>query len=79
MFLGHITMEAARRCELVADDTPALDADWGKFHNPWENAQPRQVKRWGEGHEADQIRWQDVGCMYVNWSFPHRCISCFYL
>jgi len=55
MFLGHITMEAARRCELVADDTPALDADWGKFHNPWENAQPRQVKRWGEGREADSI------------------------
>jgi len=26
--------EAARRCEIVADDTPALDADWGKFHNP---------------------------------------------
>jgi len=51
--MGHITMEAARRCEIVADDTQALDADWGKFHNPWENAQPRQVKRWGEGHEAD--------------------------
>jgi len=46
-------MEAACRCEIVADDTPALDADWGKFHNPWENAWPRQVKRWGEGREAD--------------------------
>jgi len=41
-------MEAACRCEIVADDIPALDADWGKFHNPWENARPRQVKRWGE-------------------------------
>ena len=26
-------MEAARRCEISADDTLALDADWGKFHN----------------------------------------------
>jgi len=51
--MGQITMEAARRCEIVADDSPALDADCGKFHNPWENAQPRQVKRWGEGREAD--------------------------
>jgi len=51
--MGHITMEAGRRCEIVADDTPALDADWGKFHNPWENARPRQVQRWGEGREAD--------------------------
>jgi len=25
--MGHITMEAARRCEIVANDTPALDAD----------------------------------------------------
>jgi len=25
-------MEAARRCEIVADDTQALDADFGKFH-----------------------------------------------
>jgi len=32
--MGHITMEAACRCEIVADDTPALDANWGKFHNP---------------------------------------------
>jgi len=46
-------MEASRCCEIVADDTPALDADWGKFHNPWENARPRQVNRWGEGREAD--------------------------
>ena len=51
--MDHPTMEAACRCEIVADDTPALDADWGKFHNPWENAQPRQVKCWGEGCEAD--------------------------
>jgi len=51
--MGHITMEAARRCGIVADDTQALDADWGKFHNPWEHARPRQVKRWGEGREAD--------------------------
>jgi len=42
-------MEAARCCEIVADTTQALDADWGKFHNPWEHARPRQVKRWGEG------------------------------
>ena len=42
-------MEAARRCEIVADTTQALDADWGKFHNPWEHAWPDQVKRWGEG------------------------------
>jgi len=42
-------MEAARRCEIVEDDTQALDADWGKFHNPWEHARPHQVKRWGEG------------------------------
>jgi len=51
--MGHITMEAARHCEIVADDTLALDADWGKFYNPWENARPRQIKRWGEGREAD--------------------------
>jgi len=43
------TMKAARCCEIVADTTQALDADWGKFHNPWEHAQPHQVKRWGEG------------------------------
>jgi len=42
-------MEAARCCEIVADDTQALDADWGKFHNPWEHAWPHQFKRWGEG------------------------------
>jgi len=42
-------MEAARRCEIVADDTQALDADWDKFHNPWEHAWPHQVKRWGVG------------------------------
>jgi len=46
-------MEAVCRCEIVADDTPALDADWGKCHNPWETAWPRQVERWGKGHEAD--------------------------
>jgi len=51
--MGHITMEAARRYEIVADDTAAFDADWGKFHNPWANARPHQVKCWGEGHEAD--------------------------
>jgi len=51
--MGHITMEAACRCKTVADDTLALDADWGKLHNPWANAQPHQVKRWGEGREAD--------------------------
>jgi len=38
-------MEAARRFEPMADDTQALDADWGKFHNPWEHARPHQVKR----------------------------------
>ena len=42
-------MEAACRCEIVADTTQVLDADWGKFHNPCEHARPRQVKRWGEG------------------------------
>ena len=42
-------MEAARCWEIVADTTKALDADWGKFHNPWEHACPHQVKRWGEG------------------------------
>jgi len=42
-------MDAARRCEIVADDTQALDADWGKFDNRWEHARPHQVKRWGEG------------------------------
>jgi len=42
-------MEAARRCEIVADTTQVLDADWGKIHNPWEHARPHQVKRWGEG------------------------------
>jgi len=51
--MGHITMEAACRCEIAADDTPALDVDWGKFHNLWANAQPHQVKHWGEGREAD--------------------------
>ena len=42
-------MAAARSCEIGADDTQALDANWGKFHNPWEHAWPHQVKRWGEG------------------------------
>ena len=42
-------MEAARCCEIVADTTQALNADWGKIHNPWEHARPRQVKHWGEG------------------------------
>jgi len=42
-------MEAACRCEIVADDTQALDANWGKFHNPWEHVWPHQVKRWGAG------------------------------
>jgi len=42
-------MEAACRCEIVVDDTQALDADWGKFHNPWEHVRTHQVKRWGEG------------------------------
>ena len=42
-------MEAVRRCKIVADDTQALDADWGNFHNPWEHAHPHQVKRWGTG------------------------------
>jgi len=51
--MGHITMKAICRCETVANDTPALDADWGKFHNPWEHALPHQVKRWGKGRETD--------------------------
>jgi len=38
-------IEAARHCEIVA----TLNANWGKFHNPWEHARPHQVKRWGEG------------------------------
>jgi len=42
-------MEAARRCEIVADTTQALNTDWGKIHNPWEHARPQQVKHWGEG------------------------------
>jgi len=42
-------MRAARRCEIVSNTTQALNTDWGKMHNPWEHAQPRQVKRWGEG------------------------------
>ena len=42
-------MDAARQCEIVADTTLALNADWGKIHNPWENARPRQVKRCGGG------------------------------
>jgi len=37
-------MEAARRCEIVADTTQALNADWGKIHNPLEHARPLQVK-----------------------------------
>jgi len=43
------TMDAARQCEIVADKPQALNADWGKMHNPWENVWPRQVKRWWEG------------------------------
>ena len=37
-------MKAARRCTIVVDDTPALDVNWGKFHNPWENALPHGAK-----------------------------------
>ena len=36
------TMEAACCCEIVLHDTLVIDADWGKFHNPWENARPRR-------------------------------------
>jgi len=43
------TMDVARQCEIVADNTQVLNADWGKIHNPWENVQPHQVKRWREG------------------------------
>jgi len=46
-------MEAGCCCEIVADDTQALDVDWGKFHNPLEHAWPYQVKRWGEGPHQD--------------------------
>ena len=42
-------MEAAHRCEIIPDTTQALDADWDKIHNPWQHAQPHQVKRWGDG------------------------------
>jgi len=42
-------MEVARRCGIVADATQALNANWGKIHNPWEHAWPHQFKRWGEG------------------------------
>ena len=42
-----LAMEAAHRCEIVADTTQVLNANLGKIHNPWEH--PRQVKRWGEG------------------------------
>jgi len=42
-------METARSCEILVDVIQALDANWGKFHNPWEHALPHQVKRWGEG------------------------------
>jgi len=38
-------MDAACQCEILADTSPALNADWGKLHNPWENARPHQVKR----------------------------------
>ena len=34
-------MESACCCEIVANDTQALDVDWGKFHNPWEHARPK--------------------------------------
>jgi len=37
-------MEAARCCEIVADDTQALDVDWGKLHNPWEHAPAGLIK-----------------------------------
>jgi hypothetical protein len=39
-------MDAAQRFEILSNNTQALNADWGKLHNPWENTWP---KRWGEG------------------------------
>ena len=42
-------MDAAERCEILADNTQALNADWDKIHNPFENVWPHYVKRWGEG------------------------------
>jgi hypothetical protein len=51
-------MEAARRCEIVADTTQALNADWDKIHNPSEHVRPRQVKHWRGG----QRQFQDI-CM----------------
>ena len=35
-------MEAARRFEIVADTTQALNANWGKIHNPWKHARANQ-------------------------------------
>ena len=38
-------MEATRRCEIVADTTQALNANWGKIHHPWEHTRPYKVNR----------------------------------
>jgi len=55
-------IESARRCEIVADTTQALNADWGKIRDPWGHARPHQVKHWGEGKLTGQRQLQDI-CM----------------
>jgi len=56
--------EVALRCEIEADTTEALNANWGKIHNPWEHARPRQDMHWGEGQLAGQRQFQDI-CMWT--------------
>jgi len=53
-------METARRCEIVADNTQALNADWGKFHNPWEQVGLTKSSGGARARKANWIFWQDV-------------------
>jgi len=79
-------MEAARQCEIVADDTQALDADWGKFHNPLgaRPASPSQALGRGPVRLTRFVGRMYVGELesstpvYILLSFVNLCMSDLY-
>jgi len=54
-------MEAARRCEIVADITQALNADW-QDPQPMGAHSPHQVMRWGEGQWRASVSFRIYVC-----------------
>ena len=59
--MGHITMEAACHCEIVADDTPALDANCGFTTHD----RTPILTRSSAGSKAVRLTRLLKGCMYV--------------